>query len=175
MDSHWSHLCSQLGHQAPNRTNHEWLQHAAGPCAAARSSSAVIYTSKYFGGDDPLKQTVTCQCSQEQTLSLCPKEMEQRDPKPPHQERIWASLFCSLLSNPSDFVFSELISISHHKSPNHVPRKIMPAVCGEFLMHFTISLTITALFRMERIILLCSFRMINCRILKDSSLNANNR
>lgn len=120
-------------------------------------------------------KTVICQCSQEQTLSLCPKEMEQRDPKPPHQEGIWASLFCSLLSNPSDFVFSELISISHHKSPSHVPRKIMPAVCGEFLMHFTISLTITALFRMERIILLCSFRMINCRILKDSSLNANNR
>lgn len=51
----------------------------------------------------------------------------------------------------------------------------MPVFCGEFLMHFTISLTITALFRMERILLLCSFRMINCRILKDSSWNANNR
>lgn len=42
-------------------------------------------------------------------------------------------------------------------------------------MHFTISLTITALFKMKRIILLFSFRVINCRILKDSSLNANNR
>lgn len=52
---------------------------------------------------------------------------------------------------------------------------MMPAVWGELLMHFTISLTITALFRMERITLLLSFRMINCRILKDSSLNANNR
>lgn len=51
----------------------------------------------------------------------------------------------------------------------------MPVVCHEFLVHFTISLTITALFRMERIILLCSFRMINYRILKDSSWNANNR
>lgn len=51
----------------------------------------------------------------------------------------------------------------------------MPAVWGELLMHFTISLTITALFRMERITLLLSFRMINYRILKDPSLNANNR
>lgn len=51
----------------------------------------------------------------------------------------------------------------------------MLAVWSEFLMHFTISLTITALFKMKRIILLFSFRVINCRILKDSSLNANNR
>lgn len=52
---------------------------------------------------------------------------------------------------------------------------MMLAVRSELLMHFIISLTITALFKMERIILQFSFRMINCRILKDSSLNANNR
>lgn len=51
----------------------------------------------------------------------------------------------------------------------------MPAVWSELLMHFTISLTITALFRIERITLLFSFRKINGRLLKDSSLNANNR
>lgn len=139
------------------------------------SSSAAIDSRKCCSGDKPLKQTqssaslakntpwdhVQRRCNKE-TLNLLIRE---------GPEHLCSAHHLAILQILS---LNGLISISHHKSPNHVPRKIMPVVCGEFLMHFTISFTITALSRMK-IILLCSFRMINCRIWKDSSQNANNR
>lgn len=120
VESHWSHLCSQLGHQASNCTNHEWLVHVL----LQESSSAVTYTSKNSSGDNPLKQT-------QSSFSVAKSRPWARVQRKWSKEalnflvREGPECLCSAhhLVILQILSLNELISISHYKSPKHVPRK----------------------------------------------------